>query len=308
MLSWLLLVGGLVLLVGGAEWLVRGAVRIALLLRVPAGIVGLTVVAAGTSLPELFVSVSAALRGAPDLSTGNVVGSNIYNIALILGLSALVQPLVTDRPTIRYDWPVVLVAALALWGLGADGHLGRLDGLLLFGGHVAYVGWLVRRAHVDRVEESEGGGGIPGALLGILIGLVALTAGSRLLIDGATSIAEAAGVSQRVIGLTIVGLGTSTPELATSVIAAWRGQNDIAIGNILGSNIFNVLFILGTSALVTSIPVHPGLLASDIPWMIGITILLLPLLLTGYRIVRAEAALLLGVAALYTGILLSAPG
>lgn len=307
MLSWLLLIGGLALLVGGAEWLVRGAVRVALLLRVPAGIVGLTVVAAGTSLPELFVSVSAALRGAPDLSTGNVVGSNIYNIALILGLSALVQPLVTDRPTVRYDWPVVLVAALALWGLGADGRLGRLDGLLLFGGHLAYVAWLVRRAHVDRVDESEGGGSLPGALLGILLGLVALTFGSRLLIDGATSIAEAFGVSQRVIGLTIVGVGTSTPELATSVIAAWRGQNDIAIGNVLGSNIFNILFILGASAVVTALPVHPGLLASDIPWMLGITILLLPLLLTGHRIVRAEGMLLLGVAAAYTAFLLNVP-
>lgn len=308
MLAWLSVVGGLALLVGGAEWLVRGAVRIALALRIPAGIVGLTVVAAGTSLPELFVSVSAALRGAPDLSTGNVVGSNIYNIGLILGLSALIRPLVTDRPTIRFDWPVVLVAALALWGLGADGQLGRLDGALLLGGHAAYLAWLVRRAHVDRVEDEPGGGGIPGAVVGILVGLVGLTVGSRFLIDGATTIAEGLGVSQRVIGLTIVGLGTSTPELATSLVAAWRGQNDIAIGNVLGSNIFNVLLILGASALVISLPVHPGLLASDIPWMVGITVLLLPLLITGQRIVRGEGALLLGVAGLYTTLLLNQPG
>lgn len=308
MTAWLTLVGGLILLVGGAEWLVRAAVAIAHALRIPPGIVGLTMVAAGTSLPELFVSLSAALRGAPDLATGNVVGSNIYNIALILGLSAVIRPLLTDRPTIRFDWPVVLLAALALWGLGADGHLGRLDGALLLSGHLAYVAWLIRRARLDRTPEEEGAAfGLAGAALGALLGLVALTVGSRLFIDGATTIAEALGISQRVIGLTIVGFGTSAPELATSLVAAWRGQNDIAIGNVLGSNIFNILLILGLSALVIPLPVHPGLLASDIPWMIGVTLLLLPMLLTGRRVVRAEGFLLLAVALTYTLLLFSSP-
>lgn len=305
----LFLLGGLVLLVSGAEWLVKGATRIALTARVPAGIIGLTLVAAGTSLPELFVSVSAALKGSPDVATGNVVGSNFYNIALILGAAAVIRPMPVTRETLVIEWPVLMVSGTVMLLMALNGTFGRVEGAVLLLAHIAYVASLMRRAHLGAVEpaddEPEHRFSVPWELGRCLLGLIGLTAGSQLLILGATELAQWLGFTERVIGLTVVSLGTSLPELATSVMAAWRGEEDIAVGNVVGSNVFNVLAILGTTAVITPIPVHPSMVSWDIPWMLGLTLLLLPIMITGRRVSRGEGVGLLGIATAYTALLIA---
>lgn len=286
MLIALQLILGVALLYGGAEWLVRGASLLARRLGVPALAIGLTIVAYGTSLPELVVSLRAGLAGLGDISVGNAVGSNIFNIAVILGLSALVRPLKFNRQLLRIDIPIMLGVSVALIILLADHHLGRAEGGGLFAGVILYTVLTLRRGRDIPPDDLEapattppGGAwgklGLPGLTIGA--GLILLIIGARLLVDGAVDLATALGISQAVVGLTIVAAGTSLPELATSVVAAARGEQDIAIGNIVGSNIFNILSVLGLASLVTPLD-SGGITALDLTFLMLTGGLFLPFL------------------------------
>lgn len=300
---------GLVLLVGGAELLVRGAVRIAGRAGIPPLVVGLTVLAFGTSAPELAVSLGATLAGDADLALGNVVGSNIFNILFILGASALIAPLVVGREIVRQQVPLVIGISILLLLLASDGRVGRLDGLLLAAGIVLYTGILIVRARragalePARAELPVDGArvGIPANLAMLALGLVTLVLGSQFLVDSARAAAAALGVSDLVIGLTLVAGGTSLPELATSIVASLRGERDIAVGNVVGSNIFNILAILGITAAVSpdGVGVPPAALTFDIPVMIAVAVVCLPIF-AGRRIDRWEGAVLLGYYVAYT--------
>ncbi len=292
-LDYLYLLAGLAGLLIGGEALVRGSVGIARRLAMPPLLIGLTVVGFGTSTPELLVSVDAALRGVPDIALGNVLGSNIANILLIVGVSALVWPIRVTGKSLRRDLTVMLAAALTLVPIFALGQMGRPAGLILFAGLVAYLVWAYR-------QPGEAAPDLPGTMpsglmsaLTVLGGLVALMLGARFLVDGAVSIARGYGISEAFIGLTIVAVGTSLPELATSLIAALRRQSEIAIGNIVGSNIFNILGILGATAVIAPIPVSARFLAFDLPVMIAVSLLLAGLLLMLPVIGRGAGAMML---------------
>jgi cation:H+ antiporter len=274
-----LLVGlGLAGLFFGGDWLVKGAAGIAQRFRVPPQVIGLTIVGFGTSTPELLVSLQAALRGAPGIAIGNVIGSNTANILLILGLAALVGPIAAGIAGLRRDLGWMLTAALATVPAFWSGSVGRLEGALLFAGILAYIAVCLRQAGKEPAPDRPPPPLWRSALLA-LAGLVAVLVGARLLVDGAVLIARALGVGEAVIGLTIVAVGTSLPELATSVMAAIRGERAIALGNVIGSNIFNILAILGLTALVAPIPVEPRFLALDVPVMIAVSLGLCGLLL-----------------------------
>jgi cation:H+ antiporter len=300
------LIFGLVLLVGGAEFMVRGAARLASAAGISPLVVGLTVVAFGTSSPELAVSVMSAFKGGADLALGNVVGSNIFNVLLILGLSAVIVPLLVAQQLVRFDVPVMIGVSVLLFLLGLDGNIGRLDGVVLFSGVVAYTIFLIRQSRKEssaevkaEYEDEYGGGKGSGSLvknLGLVIlGFGGLMVGSNWLVESAVTIARAFGVSELVIGLTIVAAGTSMPEVATSVVAALRGERDIAVGNVVGSNIFNILCVLGFSSIVapSGINVSAAALHFDIPVMIGVAVACLPVFFAGYQITRANGVVFL---------------
>ncbi len=293
-LDWIFLIGGLVGLFLGGEALVRGSVGTARKLAIPPLLIGLTVVGFGTSTPELLVSVDAALRGVPDIAIGNIVGSNIGNILLIVGLSALVWPIRVMVGTLRRDTAVMMAAAFALIPLFWLGQMGRLSGGLLVAGLIAYLVWAYLHPGPDSAEDDPAPV-LPlwQSALWVALGLGALMIGARFLVDGAVNIARGYGVSEAFIGLTIVAVGTSLPELATSLIAAFRRQSEIAIGNIVGSNIFNVLGILGVTALITPIPVAERFLRFDLPVMIAASLVLTGLLLLRPQIGRPVGVVLL---------------
>lgn len=320
MMEVLLFFLGLVLLVVGAEALVRGASRLALSFGISPLVVGLTVVAFGTSAPELAVSLQSAVAGSADLALGNVVGSNIFNVLFILGISALIVPLIVARQLVRQEVPVMIGVSLLLLALAVDGRIGRGDGALLLGLLLAYTAFLVRQSR--RQNQGGNAGLADGALasasgwdsrplvqlLLIAAGLGALVSGATLLVDAAVGFAQYLGVSELVIGLTIVAAGTSLPEVATSIIAALRGQRDIAVGNVVGSNVFNILGVLGLSSLVgpAGIGVAPSVLAFDLPVMIAVALACLPIVFTGHLIARWEGALFFGLYAAYMAYVLLA--
>lgn len=308
-----LIVGGLALLLIGGELLVRAAVLLSLRLGISTLVVGLTVVGFGTSTPELVTSLQAALAGAPGIAIGNVVGSNIANVLLILGIAAVICPIPCPVKTVVRDGGLMLGAALALAALAFGGVLERVDGFVLILGLAFYL-WLLwqqeRQAdtpdapsslHKEDVEllRSEivlpqpSRFGIAGEAALFLVGLGATVLGGRLLVDGAIDLAEYAGVSDTVIGLTIVAVGTSLPELATSLVAAVRRHSDLAYGNIVGSNVFNVLGIAGITAATVPFEVPREVLVFDIPVMIGVIVLMAIFAATGSRLTRAEGAVLL---------------
>lgn len=307
---------GIVLLVVGAEQLVRGSARLAGAIGISPLVVGLTVVAFGTSSPELAVSVNAALAGKTEVALGNVLGSNICNTLLILGLSAVVAPLVVHRQLIRVDVPLMIGASIALVPISLDGRVGRWEGLLLLGVLAIYLTLAVRSGRRRNPAETRRGMGrrrtrrrtreILLRSLQSLLGLGLLVLGSQWLVDGAVVIATALGLSELVVGLTIVALGTSLPEVATSVVAALRGQRDIAIGNVVGSNLFNILAVLGATATVApaGIPVPRGVLTFDIPVVIVSAVACLPVFYTGLVVSRWEGLLFFSYYVSYTGFLI----
>ncbi|MBN8195639.1 calcium/sodium antiporter [Thalassospira povalilytica] len=283
-MEYLMLLGGLAGLFFGGEALVRGSVGIARRLSMSSLLIGLTVVGFGTSTPELLVSLDAALRGVPDIALGNVVGSNIANILLIVGVSALVWPIAVSGGTLGRDTAVMLAAAIILIPIFALGDVGRIAGCVMFAGLVTYLLVAYRQSQNQPVNEdaptdpSVPGGALWVSVLWVVAGLVLLMVGARFLVDGSVTIARSFGVSEAFIGLTIVAVGTSLPELATSLIAALRKQSEIAIGNIVGSNIFNILGILGLTAAISPIPVAARFLSFDLPVMIAVSLLLTVLL------------------------------
>jgi cation:H+ antiporter len=303
---------GLGLLIAGAEALVRGASRLAVTAGVSPLVIGLTIVAYGTSAPEMAVSVHAALTGQADLALGNVVGSNIFNVLFILGVSALVVPLVVSAQLVRRDVPLMIGISLAAWAMSRDGHISRPEGALLAAGIVTYTVLTIvqsrRETQAVQEEYAQEFGAAPGGrrawpvdLVLIVAGLAMLVAGSRWLVSGAAMIARLLGVSDLIIGLTVVAAGTSLPEVATSIVAAFRGERDIAVGNVVGSNIFNVLAVLGLAALVSpsGIGVAPAAAHFDVPVMVGVAAACLPVFFTGHLIARWEGGLFLGYYAAY---------
>lgn len=317
--AWFLL--GLGLLVIGAEALVRGASRISQHLGISPLIVGLTVVAFGTSAPEFAVTLKSVYSGQPEIALGNVVGSNIFNVLFILGLSALVVPLLVDQQLVRMEVPLSIGISLLLFALASDGLISQLDGALLALILVLYSVLLVWRSRRESAEVQQEYSAMvvpsPGRQwherLGIQIllvvgGLVLLVLGARWLVDAATTFARLLGISELVVGLTVVAAGTSFPELATSLTAAVRGQRDIAVGNVLGSNIFNILGVLGVSAMISpdgGLPVISQIVALDLPVMVAVAIACLPVFFTGHLIARWEGGLFLLFYGLYVGFLIT---
>jgi len=311
-MTYLTVLAGLVLLVAGGELLVRGAVATALRFGVSAMVIGLTLVGFGTSTPELVTSLEAAFLGAPGIAVGNVVGSNIANILLILGLAAAITPIGVDRATLRRDGTVVLLAALACLAAVLSGAVGRVAGGILVTLLVAYVYYTYRHPP-PAAAQPEDPALVPGpapqrlatGLTLFAVGLALTILGADLLVGGAIELARAWQVSDVVIGVTIVAIGTSLPELVTSITAAIRKQPDIALGNIIGSNIFNVLGILGVTALVHPVEVPAAILALDIWAMLGATVLLLVCAATGARLSRGEGGLFLAAYATYLIVLIA---
>lgn len=308
----LLLIGGFVLLVWGAEQLIRGASRLAAGLGVSPLVIGLTVVSYGTSAPELFISTFSSWAGESDLAFGNIVGSNIFNILFILGICALISALEVDTRLIRVDVPIMIGTSVLAWLFALDGMVTRWEGTLLVAGVVAYTVFCIRQSRREsaaiQAEYAQEYGRaartrrqITAQILLCVVGLVMLVAGSQCLVHACIAVARWLGVSELVIGLTIVAAGTSLPEVATSVVAAIRKERDIAVGNLVGSNIFNILSVLGFSALVApnGIEAPPQSLAFDVPVMLAVAVACLPIFFTGHRISRWEGALFLGYYAFY---------
>jgi len=308
-----LLIVGLILLVVGAELLVRGASRLAAAVGISPLVVGLTVVAFGTSAPELAVSIQSAFSGQADLALGNVLGSNIFNVLFILGLSALITPLVVSQQLVRLDVPVMIGVSVLLLLLSLDGVIARWEGGMLFAGIVAYMLFLIRQSRRATATAASSAGAVQDAdntMIGswgrnvalVIGGLVLLVLGSRWLVNGAIELASSLGVSELVIGLTIIAAGTSLPEVATSVLASIRGERDIAVGNVVGSNIFNILAVLGLSGLVApeGIEVVRSVVVFDIPVMTAVAVACLPIFFSGFVIARWEGALFLGYYVAYT--------
>ncbi len=294
------------LLIGGAELLVRAAVRLAASLKVRPVIIGLSVVAFGSSAPQMAVSLQAAFTGAPDISVGSVFGSNIFNILVTLGLCALIIPLRVSRQLVRLDIPLMIGASVLVFLLCLNEELGRLEGLLLLIALLVYLGLLRRQSRQHgrtylSTDHLPAGGPLPWARSALMMvpGLAMLIFGGHLVLDAATEVALDFGLSDRIIGLTIVAVSTSLPELFTSLIAALRGERDIAVGNVIGSNLFNLLGVLGVTAVIAPTPlsISPNALDFDLPVMLGVAALCLPMFYSGYRITRAEGLVLLG---LYT--------
>ncbi|MCB1306317.1 MAG: calcium/sodium antiporter, partial [Leptospiraceae bacterium] len=326
--------GGLLLLILGAELLVRGASSLAQSMGISSLIIGLTVVAFGTSSPELAVSINAAHTGQANIAIGNVVGSNVFNVLFILGLSAIIVPLAASAQLIRLDVPIMIFASAGAWLFSLDGLLGRWDGLVLFVGLVAYIGFLIVQgrkeqgvaqagtsqpsvsADTETIGQNISSPGMArwkiyawnGAL--VLAGLIMLVIGSRFLVSSAVAFAQFLGVSDLVIGLTVVAAGTSMPEVVTSIVAALKGERDIAVGNVVGSNIFNLLGVLGLTALVApgGIPVSSAVAGLDLPIMILVALACLPIFFTGGQISRLEGILLFSYYIAYTTYLILAAG
>jgi cation:H+ antiporter len=317
LMTGVLFLAGLGLLILGAEWLVRGASRLAAKVGISPLVIGLTVVAFGTSSPEMAVSVQSSLAGQADIAVGNVVGSNIFNVLLILGISAAITPLIVQQQLIRLDVPIMIGVSLVTYFMALDGVIGRFEGLLLFAGILAYTIFLIvqsrkeGKAVVDEYAQEYAAnleaGWKPWVInLGLVgLGLTLLVLGSNWLVDSAITIARWLGLSELIIGLTIVAAGTSMPEVATSITAAVKGERDIAVGNVVGSNIFNLLAVLGLTGLVApaGIPVSPAAEAFDIPVMIAVALLCLPIFFTGKLIARWEGWLFLFYYTAYTAYL-----
>ena len=309
---------GILLLIVGGEVLLRGAVGLATLLRLTPAVIGLTVVAAGTSVPELAVSGVAAYQGSTEIAVANVVGSNIFNITVILGLCALIRPFAIVGNTLRLEYPALALVTLLCVVIVQDLTVSRLDALLfvlLYVGFTAYLVHVVRkqmtRQEVDHLAEEVTEltpEKRPSAMLCtvlLIAGVALLGLGAQATVSGASQLARLWGWSERVIGLTIVSAGTGLPEVVASLVSSLRGRSDVAIGNVIGSNLFNILIILGLTGLVNPIPVQASIVSSDCWWMLGVTAVLLPILLNGRKVHRWEGCLLLVTYCAYVAVLLA---
>ncbi len=286
----LILLGFAGLLIGG-EFLVRGAVSVAQRFQIPPMVIGLTLVGFGTSMPELVTSLQAAFAGAPGIAVGNVVGSNMANILLILGAAAVIAPISINRGTFWRDAIIMCLATAALVGFTLTGEFGRVAGLVFIAGLVAFLVIALRSGKIEEDDDLPPSVQNMPLALGMFVGgLIVTLLGAKFLVQGAVSLATAWGVSDAVIGLTIVAIGTSLPELVTSIVAARKGHSDVAYGNVIGSNIFNILGILGITALVKPIPVPPEILHFDIWALTAVTLLMVAVSASSWRITRAEGA------------------
>jgi cation:H+ antiporter len=294
---------------------VRGAASLALRFNISTLVVGLTVVAFGTSAPELFVSIQAALEGTPDITMGNVIGSNICNLALVLGVTAIITPIPVHKDSLRIDWPVTMGASLLLYLVVMSGSITWIEGAIFLGILAIYITFLIfksRRATKisnEALEEvldvPEPSGKLWKDILFLLLGIIGLYYGSQWFVDSARELAKFLGVTDRVISITVVALGTSLPELVTSAIASYKKESDLAVGNLLGSNIFNIFSILGFTSLVKEIEVNELILRVDMWWMLGITFSILPIMLTKRTVTRLEGAVLLTGYCVYTYLVIS---
>jgi cation:H+ antiporter len=309
----LLLLGGLVVLIIGGELLVRGAVGIALKFNISTLVIGMTVVSFGTSAPELIVSLGAAAGGNPEIAIGNVIGSNIANIALVLAITVLIFPIVVDRNSIRIDWPVMMLASVLFYIFALDNSIQLYEGITLFTLLLVFIIWLVRNSRKQNLvieddgvetEEVEKPKPLYYTLVLLLIGLVCLYFGAEWLLGGAVGMAESYGMEKHLIAVTIVAFGTSVPELVTSGVAAYRKQTDISVGNLIGSNLFNIMAVIGITAMVKPIPVEDEVVNSDVFWMLGIAAVLLPMMLIGKKMGRMKGVMLLTSYLVYIGVLI----
>jgi cation:H+ antiporter len=299
-----LIVIGLILLIVGGEFLVKGAVGISVKAKLSKLVIGMTVVSFGTSTPELLVSLQSSSEGMPEIAIGNVIGSNIANLALVLGLTVLIFPMPVARNTIRYDWPMMLLASLLFYAFAFDLNIQRWEGFVLFVLLITFIIFIIMKSRkseklsIDEIPEAEELAAkisIWKNIMFLLIGLVGLYFGSTWLIKGAKSLAEEVGLSKHVIGITIIAFGTSVPELATSVVAAYKKETDISVGNLIGSNVFNIMAVLGLTAIVNPIGVQENVLSWDLLWMIGIALILLPMMIFGRKVGRFSGFILLGI-------------
>ncbi len=298
----LLIIGGLLALLGGAELVVRAGTGLATRLAVRPIIIGLTVVSVGTSVPELAIGIDAAVNDSPNLAVGNIVGTNLINFLFILGLSALLIPIAIDRRTLKFDLPAMTASTLVLYLMSLDGMLTRLDGALLLVGAVAYTLGLLRVSRRETAEVEEDYTHAVSASsehrltrigLSLTLGLALVVVGAELLVEGAASAAHALGVNDAVVGLTVIAIGTSAPELVTTIMSTVRGDRDIAIGNLLGSSIYNIAAVLGLTVLVApnGVPVSEELLNADLVLLVAAMVAALPVLVSGARITRTEGGL-----------------
>lgn len=306
----LVLLAGLTFLILGGDFLVRGATGIALRAHISPLVVGLTVVAFGTSAPELLVCVQSALMGNPDIVMGNVIGSNICNLALVLGVTSVILPIEVHKDSLKIDWPVTMGASLLLYVLILDNWVNAWEGLLFILLLVVYTFLIIRKSRRETKAElaalellselPETTGNPVKDVLFLVLGGAGLYFGAEWFVESASTLAEYLGVTQRVISITVVALGTSLPELVTAAIASFKKQTDLAVGNLLGSNIFNILSILGITSLVKEVHVNELILSVDMLWMLGITVLVLPMMIVKRRISRIEGGVLLAVYCFYT--------
>lgn len=305
----LILSAGLIILILGGDFLIKGSSRLALKIKLSPLVVGLTIVAFGTSAPELFISVKAALSGSPDLAMGNVIGSNICNLALIMGLTALISPIYVKRNSIWIDWPMTMGSSLLLYILIREGLINSYEGLIFVAILISYLYFVIRKSRRDvkiaRGLEQEFN--LPEASTTLLkdfsyiaIGTIGLYLGAELFVGSAQAFARNLGIEERIIGITLVALGTSLPELVTSTVASFKKETDLALGNLMGSNIFNILSILGITSMIKQIEVNDVILNTDIIWMLGITLVILPMMLSKQKIGRMEGAILLLIYVYYT--------
>lgn len=304
-----ILIVGLFVLIMGGDFLVRGASKIALRVHISPLVVGLTIVAFGTSAPELLISVNAALNGSPDIAMGNVVGSNICNLALVLGITAILSDMSVQQSSIKIDWPMAMGSSLLLYFLLFDHTIGRYEGALFITILLIYTILIIRKSRKETkkirdVEKEMEVPSLPSSnlrkdILFIIAGCAGLYFGAEWFVGAAQELASALGISDRVIGLTVVALGTSLPELVTAIVASLKKETDLALGNLMGSNIFNILSILGITSLITDIHVSEEILNIDMLWMLGLTFAIMPLMVTKGKIERIEGVFLLAIYIVY---------
>ncbi len=304
-----LLVIGLIVLIVGGDYLVKGSSSIALRLHLSPLVVGLTIVAFGTSTPELLISIQSALKGSPDIAMGNVVGSNICNLALVLGLTAVISPVKVQSNSIKIDWPMTMGSSILLFIVVRQGYIEAHEGILFLLILFSYLFFIIRKSRKDtkasRLEmDEEDIPDVPASqiwkdIIFILIGCVGLYFGSEWFVASAKELALNLGVEERVVGLTVVALGTSLPELVTAAVASLKGQTALALGNLMGSNIFNILSILGITSIIQTINVNEVILNKDIIWMLLITLMVLPLMIMRREVGRIDGLILLVVYIVY---------